>query len=316
MAASRESAGQAAGESAPNNRDTTMNKPTVAVMGLGIMGSGMARRALEAGFPLVVYNRSPQRAEPLVQQGARAARTPREAASQASILISMVADDHASRAIWLAEDGALAGARPGSVLIESSTLSVSWVRQLHAAARKVACDLLDAPVTGSKPQAQSGELNFLVGGDPAALERARPVLQVMGKGIHHLGPCGSGAMVKLINNFMAGVQVAALAEAMALLEWAGKNEQLDREKALNVLLNGATASPVVKVVAARMAAHDYTPNFLLKLMAKDLDYALSEARQRGLTLSTPATALELMKRAIAAGHGEQDMAAVVEILRN
>jgi len=293
-----------------------MNKPTVAFMGLGIMGSGMAQRVLAAGFPLVVYNRSPRRAEPLVQQGARAARTPGEAASQASIIISMVADDPASRALWLGQDGALAAAAPGSVLIESSTLSVSWVRQLHDAARKVGCDLLDAPVTGSKPQAQAGELNFLVGGDPAALQRARPVLQVMGRAIHHLGPSGSGAMVKLINNFMAGVQVAALAEAMALLERAGTDEHLDREKALNVLLNGATASPVVKVVAARMAARDYTPNFLLKLMAKDLDYALSEARQRGLTLHTPATALELMKRAIAAGYGEQDMAAVVEIFRS
>ncbi|HWP41307.1 MAG TPA: NAD(P)-dependent oxidoreductase, partial [Tepidisphaeraceae bacterium] len=222
----------------------------------------------------------------------------------------------ASRALWLGQDGALAAAAPGSVLIESSTLSVSWVRQLHDAARKVGCDLLDAPVTGSKPQAQAGELNFLVGGDPAALERARPVLQVMCRAIHHLGPSGSGAMVKLINNFMAGVQVAALAEAMALLERAGRNEQLDRDKALSVLLNGATASPVVKVVAARMAARDYTPNFLLRLMAKDLDYALGQASQRGLTLHTPATALELMKRAIAAGYGEQDMAAVVEIFRS
>jgi 3-hydroxyisobutyrate dehydrogenase len=288
-----------------------MSKPRIAFLGLGIMGGGMARRLLANGFPLIVFNRNAQKSSPFAAEGAQVANSPREASAQADFIISMVADDNAARSMWLGENGALATAKPGTVCIECSTVSVNWVRELAAIAGKKQCEFLDAPVTGSKNQAASGDLNFLVGGDSATLEKTRPVFAAMGKNVSLIGPTGSGALIKLINNFVCGVQVAALAEAMAMIERGG----LDRAKALEVLANGAPGSPLVKAVSARMTTPDFTPNFLLRLMAKDLGYAIQEGGKLSVELSTATAALEDFKRAIAAGHGEKDIAAVVEPFR-
>jgi 3-hydroxyisobutyrate dehydrogenase len=285
--------------------------PRIAFLGLGIMGGGMARRLLQAGYPLTVYNRNRERAEPLGQAGARIAVTPRAAAAGADVVFSMVADDAASRAIWRGPDGALAGVRQGAVLVECSTLTVAWVRELAQAATAAGCEFVDAPVTGSKDAAAGGALNFLVGGRAAALEGLRPVFTVMGRSATHLGPTGSGTLVKLVNNFMAGVHVAAMAEALAWVERSG----VDRDKAVAFLLDGAAASPVTKVVAARMLAADFTPNFLLRLMTKDIGYAIDEAGSRGLTLVTAQAALAQFRAAMAAGQGDRDMAAIVEAVR-
>jgi 3-hydroxyisobutyrate dehydrogenase len=286
-----------------------MSSPHIAFLGLGIMGGGMARRLLGAGYSLTVYNRNRAKAEAL--SGARVAASPREAAAAADIIFCMVADDVASRAMWLGENGALAGAQRGAVGVECSTLSVAWVNELAAVATARGCEIVDAPVTGSKGAAANGELNFIVGGSAGAFERLRPVFAPMSKTATHLGPTGSGALIKLINNFVCGVQVASFAEALAWIERSG----IDRAKALPVLLDGAPGSPLVKTMAARMAAGDYAPNFKLELMAKDLRYAVQEAASGGGPLLTPATALEVFQRAIAAGHGQDDMAAVIEPLR-
>ena len=288
-----------------------MSKPRIAFLGLGIMGGGMARNLLTKGFPLAVFNRNAEKSKPFAGEGARVAASPREAAADAEIIISMVADDHASRSLWLGENGALAAAKPGTICIECSTVTVNWIRELAATAQKQKCELLDAPVTGSKMQAAGGELNFLVGGDSATLEKARPVFAAMGKSVSLLGPSGSGALVKLINNFVCGVQVASLAEAVAMIERSG----LDRAKTLEVLMNGAPGSPLVKTISARMTAADFTPNFLLKLMAKDLGYAIQEGGKLSMELITAKAALAEFQRAIAAGHAEKDMSAVIEPLR-
>jgi 3-hydroxyisobutyrate dehydrogenase len=288
-----------------------MQQTRVALIGLGLMGSGMARRLLGAGFPLAVWNRNPERAKALAAEGAHVAATPRDAAARADVVLSMVADDAASRAVWLGDDGALAGAARGAVLVESSTLTVGWIGQLFREVAARGCELLDAPVTGSKPHAASGELVFLVGGSAAALETARPALTAMSRAILHVGASGRGALLKLVNNFMCGVQAASLAEALALIERSG----LDRAKSLELLTTGAPGSPLVKTLSARMTARDYTPNFLLRLMAKDLTYALGEGRRYGLALSTVASALEVVDQAVAAGNGEDDFSALVEPLR-
>jgi 3-hydroxyisobutyrate dehydrogenase len=222
----------------------------------------------------------------------------------------MVADDAASRSVWLGEHGALPAAARGAVLVESSTLSIRWVKELAAAASAQGCQLLDAPVTGSKVQAATGELLFLVGGSADALETARPAFQAMGRAVRHLGPTGSGAMLKLINNFVCGVQIASLAEGLALIERSG----LDRELALDVLKNGAPGSPLFRLIADRMTARDFTPNFLLRLMSKDLAYAVAEAEQRSLDLMTASAALQRFQQALAAGHGDKDMSALIELL--
>lgn len=288
-----------------------MDKPRVALFGLGIMGTGMARRLLSGGFPLTVWNRDPAKATALASAGAKAAATPREAVTGAEFVFSMLADDRASRGVWLGSDGALAAAAPGAVLIECSTLTVEWITELTQAATARGVEFLDAPVTGSKAQAAAGELNFLVGGSAATLEKARPVLAAMSRSITHLGPAGSGSLIKLINNFVCGVQVAAIGEAIAMIERSG----LERTRALEVLLNGAPGSPLVKLIAGRMTSSDFTPNFLLRLLAKDLGYAIQEAGRQSLELTTAKAALTDFERAIAAGHGDKDMSAVIESLR-
>jgi 3-hydroxyisobutyrate dehydrogenase len=284
-----------------------MTKPRTAILGLGIMGTGMAGRLLSAGFPLAVYNRSREKMLPFSSAGASAAGSPREAASQADIVISIVADDAASRDVWLGEHGALAGAATGSLLIESSTLSVNWVSELAGAVTQKGCKFLDAPVTGSKPQAASGELNFLVGGFSEALDSARPVLSVLGRNIIHFGPTGSGALMKLINNFVCGVQAASFAEAVALIG-AG---HLDYERAMTILTGGAPGSPLVKRISQRATETGSAPNFLLRLMAKDLRYAINEGAQRGVALQTAASALAVFEHAVSQGRGEGDLSAVV-----
>jgi 3-hydroxyisobutyrate dehydrogenase len=284
-------------------------KPKIAVLGLGLMGSGMAARLLGKGYAVTVFNRSPGKTEPLRQQGATVASTPRQAAAGANAIISMLADDPAARAVWLGPDGAASGADRGALWIESSTISVDWIRELSKAAGEHGCELLDAPVTGSKAAAAAGELVYLVGGSSAALESARPILGAMSREIIYLGPSGSGALMKLINNFVCGVQAVALAEAVALIERSG----LDRPKAVGVLANGAPGSPLVKMISARMMAGDYTPNFMLHLIAKDLRYALQQA---GGGMDVAAAALRTFEKAAQAGYGDKDFSSVVEILRH
>jgi 3-hydroxyisobutyrate dehydrogenase len=280
----------------------------IALIGLGTMGIGMGGRLLKAGFPLTVYNRTPERASELVTQGAALASSPAEAAAGADVIIAMVSDDAASRHVWLGEKGALSRAKAGAVIIDCSTISPRWARELANAAREHGCDALDAPVTGTKPHAASGELTFLVGGEASALERARPALAVMSRKVVHIGPNGSGALMKLINNFLAGVQAASLGEAIALIERSG----LDRDAALDVLYNGAPGSPLIKTLGARMTSRDYAVNFFLRLMEKDLNYAMAEAREHDLSLRTAAAAASLFEEAQKRGWGEKDFSSVVE----
>ncbi len=183
----------------------------------------------------------------------------------------------------------------------------NWPRQ-H---RGRTATFLDAPVTGSKPHAASGELRFLVGGSAEALEAARPVLAALGRDIVHLGPTGSGTTMKLVNNFLCGVQAASFAEAMALVEASG----LDPEQAAKILANGAPGSPLIKAIWARAAIGDLTPNFVLRLMAKDLKYSLEEAKRHGLTLKAAIPAIEVFEDAVKHGYGDQDFAAVIEAQR-
>jgi len=283
----------------------------IAILGLGTMGAGMATNLLKAGFSLSVYNRTAAKAQALIGAGARFASTPVEAAKDASAIISMLADDAASREVWLGKDGALDAVREGAILIESSTVSPGWVAEFARLAEQPGAELLDAPVTGSRTQAEAGQLSFLVGGKDTALAAATPVLKAMSKEIVHLGPVGSGAKMKLINNFLCGVQVASLAEGLAWIERSG----LDRDKALSVLKAGAPGSPLLAAISARMANQTYTVNFLLKLMTKDLLYAQNEAAQCDVDLKTAEVARSLFETAIEQGFGDKDMASVIEPMR-
>lgn len=272
------------------------------------MGSGMARRLLSKHFALSVYNRGQARSLPFADTAAFLAATPREAASRAQIVLSMVADDSASRDVWLGEEGALAGVSPGSVLIESSTLSVDWIQELARAAAERGCPFLDAPVVGTKPHAESGELRFMIGGSAEAVQKAQPVFSVLGREVIFLGPTGSGAFMKLVNNFVCGVQAASFAEALAMIDAAG----LDRAEAVPIITEGAPGSGIIRRMVDRMASKDFSPNFALRWMTKDLTYALQVASERGLSLKTAAVALSIFQAAVADGHGDEDFAAVTK----
>jgi 3-hydroxyisobutyrate dehydrogenase-like beta-hydroxyacid dehydrogenase len=283
----------------------------IAVLGLGIMGSGMARQLLAAGFDVAVWNRSREKAEALGEAGARVAATPADAAIDADIVVAMLADDSVSRAIWTGEDGALPAMKPGAVAVESSTLTGDWVFELAREAAAQGVRFIEAPVTGSRDQAAQGQLRFLVGGEADALAAARPALEAMGGAIVHLGPVGSAATVKLANNYLCGVQAASLAEAIALFEKHG----LDVEQAMSILFDGAPASPMVKGVGRRMLDRDYAPHFLVPLMAKDLGYAAQALADVGITSAIARAARQRFVDADAAGEGHRDIAAIVEPLR-
>jgi len=199
----------------------------------------------------------------------------------------------------------------GSIVVECSTLSPDWIRELHQAVTKRGLSMAEAPVTGSRLQAEAGQLIFLVGADEDTLARISPVLQSMSKEILHLGPVGSGAQLKLINNFLCAVQVASFAEALA---WAEKTE-LRLDTALDFLKRGAPGSGILALMAERMTHPGGELNFLLRLMAKDQRYAHAAAAQLGIDASMAASALRLFQQAIDQGLGEKDLSAVVEVVR-
>lgn len=286
-------------------------KPPVALLGLGTMGHGMAANLLKAGFPLTVWNRTKAKAEDLAQKGAAVADSPAAAAKNATVVIAMLADDAASRAAWLGESGALAAMPSQSIAVDCSTLSPDWIRELHGEVTRRGVRLAEAPVTGSRAQAEAGQLNFLVGADDETLAAITPVLQGMSKEILHLGPVGSGAQLKLINNFLCAVQVTSFAEALGWIERTG----LRLDTALDFLKRGAPGSGILSAMSERMTRRTYEVNFLLRLMAKDIRYAHAAAAQLGIDLSTSSAAQELFRKAEEQGLGEKDMSAVAEVVR-
>ena len=289
-----------------------MTQMKIAFLGLGLMGSGMAGRLIAAGFDVTVWNRNMGKAAALGDAGARIAATPAEAVVNAAIVIAMLADDDVSCRIWTGPDGALPAMQPGAIAIDSSTLTGPWVEQLGLLAKARGVRFLEAPVTGSRDQAAQGTLRFLVGGDADTLAAARPLFEAMGNAIVHLGPVGSGATVKLANNFLCGVQAASLAEAIALMEKRG----LDIEQAVGILLDGAPASPMVKAVSRRMLDRNYAPHFFVPLMAKDLHYAAQAMADVGIVSVIAAAARARYVEADEAGESQNDIAAIVEPIRN
>lgn len=247
----------------------------VAFFGLGRMGSGMARCILRAGHQVRVWNRSPARAEPLMNEGATIADSPALAAAGADALFSMVADDGASERVWLADDGALAEASPGALVMECSTISHGHVRRLADAAAARGCALIDCPVNGPPAAAATGDLVLLVGAAAADLERARPLLQVLSRSILHFGDVGAGTAYKLINNLLGAVHVASIAEAVHLAH----KLDLDTETLIAAVESSPCASPHVKRMIRPMAEGRLADQFALAigLREKDSRYCLAMA---------------------------------------
>ncbi len=280
----------------------------VSVLGMGAMGSRMAEALLRAGHSVTVWNRTAARAQPLVDQGARLAHSPGSAAGDAEFVLTMVRDDEASRQVWLSpSDGALPAMSRDAIGIESSTLSTSWVRELGATFAARGVPFLDAPVVGTRAQADSGSLIHLIGGDAEIVARAKPVLSAIGGVAHHAGPTGSGAAMKLVVNSLLAIQVAALGELLAAAERMG----LDRRRAGEVLVEMPSCSASAKGVTMAMLARNFAPAFPVELVEKDLGYLVEEARPDGAPISAATRAV--FERAIAAGLANDNMTAVAKL---
>jgi 3-hydroxyisobutyrate dehydrogenase len=279
----------------------------IALLGLGAMGGGMARNWLRKGFPLILWNRTRDRAIGYSGHGARLAYTPSEAAHDADVIVAMVPDDAASRGVWLGEDGALATVRPGAICIESSTVTPRWARELGAAARRRGCRFLDAPIGSSRPAAEAGEVILFVGGEASDLAAAQPALDAIAKRIHHLGPVGAGATWKLINNALIAAQVASLAEALACAKQAG----FSADQIVTLIKGSSSASPIVQGKIERMLDGRFDdPEFALYLIAKDARYSVALARELGAPCAVLEAAAHAFSRAEQAGLGTKDCAAV------
>jgi 3-hydroxyisobutyrate dehydrogenase len=246
----------------------------VAFIGLGRMGHGMAGRYLDAGYTLAVWNRSEAKAADLIARGARWATSPADAADGADAVVTMVADDEASRAVWLGQGGAAAKAKTGTLAIECSTVSHRHALDLSRELRGRGLIYIDSPVTGLPDAAASGTLTLLVGAEPADLDAARTYLAPLGTTIRHFGAVGAGTVYKLINNLMGAIQIAGIAEGLAIAEQAG----LDMKLVLEAIEGGVAASPQVLRHSRRMVARNFSgATFTAALRHKDAAYAVALA---------------------------------------
>lgn len=282
----------------------------VAILGLGAMGSRMAQRLIDRGHRVVVFNRTTSKSRPLEAAGANVASSPREAARDAEIVISVVTDDAASRETWLdSESGALGSLKADAVAVESSTLSPAWVRALSQTMSEEGRAFVDAPVVGSRPQADAGQLIHLVGGKTEVFDRVRPVLEDLGSGAHHVGAAGAGATLKLVVNGLFGVQVAAVAELLASAERQG----LDLHRAVDILGAMPTTSLAVRGVMGAILARRYEPMFPIDLVAKDFGYVLAEGVDGAALLPTSKAVHDVFERASREGLGGENIHAIAKL---
>jgi len=282
----------------------------IGFIGLGKMGHGMAGRMLDAGFDVALWNRNPAKADALISRGARRAATPAEAARAADAIVSMVADDEASRAVWLGADGVAMAANAGAVAIECSTVSHQHALDLAAALRARGLIYIDCPVTGLPDAAARGELTLLIGAEPSDLDTARPYLAPLGRTIRHFGPVGTGTVYKLINNLMGAIQIAGIAEGIAIAEQAGLDMALVRE----AIVGSVVASPQVLRHAPRMIDRDFAnATFTAALRHKDARYAIELAKALRLELPLSRAAVASYARATDAAP-DDDEAKIVEVV--
>jgi 3-hydroxyisobutyrate dehydrogenase-like beta-hydroxyacid dehydrogenase len=284
-----------------------------AFIGLGIMGAPMAANLARAGIEVVAWNRTRAKAEALASEHdtVAVADTPAQAAESAGTVITMVPDVPEVERVLFGDQGAAEGLGEGGLAIDMSTIAPSASRSIGERLATGGIAFLDAPVTGSRPKAEDGTLTIMAGGPEEAYARAVPLFEAMGELLVHVGPQGHGSTVKLINNTLAAVNAAALAEGIALAERSG----VDLGKAMRVVASGSGESTMRALKSEPMIDHDYEPLFKLEHMLKDVRYFLAESRSLELGAQVAGTAAELYTEAAGSGHAEEDFAAVAEIAR-
>ena len=278
----------------------------VGFIGLGLMGRPMGLNLLKAGFPLTVWNRTRARTEPLAAAGAAVGASPRDVAERSDVVITIVSDPPALEGVLWGAEGVLGGLKRGGLLIDSSTVSPALARRVAADCAQRGIEFLDAPVTGGTWGAEKGELVFMVGGKSATLERARPVLEAMGKRFFHLGENGAGQTVKLAMNLILALEVQALCEALALVTASG----VPGQKLVEVMQASMARAPVLDVKAPLVLERKYAPSFPLRLMHKDMGLALELGNQTGVALPAAAAAREVYNFVLGSAKEDLDYAAI------
>ncbi|MDQ3656013.1 MAG: NAD(P)-dependent oxidoreductase [Chloroflexota bacterium] len=281
---------------------------SVAFLGLGAMGLPMARNILNGGHELTVWNRSEGRAALAAEAGATRAASPREAAAGAGLIGLSLSTPDVVESIVLGDDGLLGGCAAGTIVIDFSTISPSMSRRLSAACLERQVHFLDAPVSGGVEGADAGTLTVMVGGEAEAFARAQPVFDAVGGTVQHVGPSGAGLSIKLINQMLVGVNLAAVLEAYVMAERAG----IDLQVMFDVLKTSAGSSVMLTRNVPDFLMRDrYEPGFALKHLVKDLDLVTQMGKEVETSLFTPAVALQLFRNGLAAGLGEKDMSAAI-----
>lgn len=281
-------------------------KPSVGLVGLGLMGRPIAANLLKKGFSLTVWNRTAARAQDLAAQGAKVAATPQQAAAASDVLMMIVSDPPAVEHVLWGKDGAFAGLRRGSVLVDSSTVSPDLARRSAAACSERGIEYLDAPVTGGTWGAEKGELVMMVGGAAETLKRVEPVFEAIAKRWFHLGPAGAGQTVKLAMNLLLALEVEAFAEALALTQAGG----VAGERLVEVMQASMGRAPVLDVKAPLLLERKYPPSFPLRLMHKDVVLALDLAKQLGVSLPAGSAAREVYSKILNSAREDVDYAAI------
>ena len=283
----------------------TAARPRIGFIGLGIMGSRMAANVARGGWPLTVWNRTRATAEELAAGcGAAVADSPAALAAVSEIVVTMVVDGDQVEAVLLGPDGVAAGGAPGLLCVDCSTIGPAFAVRIGERLADHEIGLLDAPVTGSAPRAQDATLTIMVGGAAPDFDRARPLLEAMGRLVVHVGPLGHGQTIKLINNSVAAVNALTVAEALLVGAEAG----VDLDALVTVMAAGSGASTMLELKQAAMRAHDYAPLFKLDHMLKDVRLCLAAA---GVPFAGAAAAEEALAEAAALGHGGDDFAALL-----
>ena len=283
----------------------------VAFLGTGIMGSRMAKNLLQADYSLTVWNRTAEKAKALAAKGARQAASPAEAAREAEVLITMLAEPGVVEATALGPDGFLDALPKGALWIDSSTVNPSFSRRMAAEAKQRGVRFLDAPVAGTKGPAAQGQLLFLVGGDEADLQQARPLMDVMGRDVLYVGKHGMGASLKMVFNMLLGQAMLAFSEGLLLGEALG----ISREKLFEVLLGGALVPPFVSGKRSKIEAANYEADFPLQWMQKDLHLAALSAYEQDVAVPSVNMAKEVYMLAARQGFAGEDFSAIYQYLK-
>jgi 2-hydroxy-3-oxopropionate reductase len=283
----------------------------VGFIGLGIMGRPMAKNLMEAGYELVLQNRTPEKAEELAKEGnATAAQNPREVAEACDIVITMLPDSPDVEAVVAGEGGVLGGIREGALLVDMSTISPVVTEELAEKVREKGASMLDAPVSGGDVGAIEGALSIMVGGSEEDFERARPLFDVMGKVATHVGPTGAGQVVKACNQIVVALTIEAVSEALVL----GSRGGVAPEKLVEALSGGLAGSAVMEAKKEKFFSHDFEPGFRIELHHKDLGIALAAGREYGVALPVTAIVDQMLEALKAKGRGDRDHSALLTLL--